>query len=290
MGLLSSIVSTAKKVVTAVAPTKEKLNNVVNVLSQSLNPLSKVKPTVNLSVAKIPIVGTAVKTLVEHPFISAAAVATPVAIVKSPPVAAAATTVAKSLIPKSSIGKIATVAAVPVVAGAVIKQPDKVILAAISTPSALANFGGNVATLIVDPSIDNAKKVIKENPIITTAVGAAAVAAVGIGTANVLSNIANTQAIKENTASKLPTNTLIPSTPNISQNSQAVTSAVPTISGSAVAASPVPVTPETKPLIATAGGSNSLSKRKRRKLSKNMPSMRQTVNVAVGNRVYSVRH
>lgn len=69
-------------------------------------------------------------------------------------------------------------------------------------PAALSNIQSNIGALIEDPSIEALKKIYKENPKTAVALtaGAAAVAgAAGLAVGGIVSNYANTKAIKENT-------------------------------------------------------------------------------------------
>lgn len=89
-----------------------------------------------------------------------------------------------------------------IAAGAVARRPSETLTAAAELPSGLVNVGGNVADLISDPSIENAKKLVTENPFIVGATAATALIAGGVGAgavANTLATTANTRAIKEST-------------------------------------------------------------------------------------------
>lgn len=267
MGILGGIATLVK----AVMPTKEKLTNVVTVLSQSLNPFSSVKPVANVS---NPTLKTVLETVAAHPYATAAFVATPVSIIKSPAVATVAKTAATSLIPKTIIGKVATTAAIPIAVGVISKKPVESAKALISAPSNLANFGGNTANLISNPSVDNLKTLFKENPVISTSVVAGAVAVAGLGTAGLVSNYLNTQAVKENTAARSPSSQLPFSVTEVKDDfgSQTVVGTNNQLAPS------VPQTPQTNIV------NDKVSvKRKRRSTKPLLPSIRQNVNVMVSN-------
>lgn len=118
---------------------------------------------------------------------------------KAGTIIADAASLGAKLIPATTKGKVIAAVAAPVILGAVIQNPVKSIDVATSAPGKLANVGANLSNLIADPSIENAKNLYKENPLITGAATAAAVVAVGLGTANIISNITNTAAVKANT-------------------------------------------------------------------------------------------
>ena len=88
---------------------------------------------------------------------------------------------AATLIPATIKGKIIAAVAAPVIIGAVVKEPAKILTAVTKAPSELAQFGGDVAGFAADPSLETAKQIIKESPIISA--GVAAAAAIGIGAA-----------------------------------------------------------------------------------------------------------
>lgn len=134
-----------------------------------------------------------VTTVAESPFITAGVAAGGITAVQN------AGTVASSLIPASTGGKIAAALAVPVVAGAVMKQPIEAATAAVSLPSGLVNFGGNIAEFASNPSLEGAKNIVKENPLISAGAVAGAVAAVGLGAATLGASLLNTAATKANT-------------------------------------------------------------------------------------------
>jgi len=107
---------------------------------------------------------------------------------------------AASLIPSTLKGKVIAAAAAPIVLGAVIKEPSKTLGAVASAPSELAEFGGDVATFAASPSIETAKEIIKESPIISAGLGILGVAAVGAAAANVVGGVLTREEMKKQTA------------------------------------------------------------------------------------------
>jgi len=169
-------------------------------------------------------------------------------------------------------GKVAAVVAAPVVVGAVAANPNLISQAA-QTPKALSQFGGNVGTLIKDPSLSNAKQVIEDNPVISAGVAAAGALAVGRGVSGLIASGLNTAAVKENTQAALGA---LPSNPvsSVPRNLEtAITSLTP---AEDAGPSSLPLTPETQVLgreVKTA----SVVKPRRRKAATRAPDVRVNV-------------
>lgn len=137
-------------------------------------------------------------------------------------VAKALTTGAGAALAVVGIGAAAsagTAATVKAVAKAVANNPKKSVAAAVAIPivtkstkvqqgvedlpGSVYNFGSNIGNLIDNPSLANAATVVKQNPLISASIAAAAgvgVAAAGAGVANIVSSYRNTKAVKENSA------------------------------------------------------------------------------------------
>jgi len=287
MGLLNSISNVAKAVVKAVTPTKAKLQNVVDVVSIAVNPFSKdtiVANTGSKTVNKV------LETVANHPYVAAAVATTAIA----PTAAKAVATAGLKVVAESSTkAKVITAVATPVVIGAVAQNPVAAAQKVVAAPSELFNFGTDISKVASNPSVSSIKELVKESPILTTATAAAAAVAVGAGTAGLITSVANTLAVKENTAKNTLISTpqtvaaVLPSTPL-----SAATPIIPTTTVSSpvasTTASPVPVTPATQPLIATAGSKVSTTKRKTYK-KKPVQTMRQTVNIGIANNQNSGR-
>jgi hypothetical protein len=198
-----------------------------------------------------------------------------------------AKTLAVSAIPKTVTGKIAAAVAVPVVLGAVAQNPGQTLGAVASAPGALANFGGNLGNLAANPSIANVETLIKENPVVATAAGAAIVAAVGGGiglAANTVATFTNSQATKANTAATTgsASDTLAPSPITVTDRSGEMSTLPYTTATTATA----PITPSTQKV---SSGSSNASTRKRSRAKKSvMPSVKQNVSVIVQNKSSSV--
>lgn len=265
MGLLSSIGNAIKNVastvVTAVIPTEAKIKNVGAVLNAAFNPFSKDKVVANVS---NPVLKTALETVANHPYVSAAVVSAPIVAIKNP---TAATTAVSSIIPKSVTGKVALAAAVPVATGALINQPAKTVSAAVAAPSALSNFGGNLANLVAEPSISNLKTLVTENPLISAGLATAAgVAAVKTATsvANIVTTERNTKAIEDSMAN-----------PNQITVVDKTASSVPVMNSGVV----YPITPQTKSIGAAVPRTG-----KKRRTIKSPQNISQKVNVIVSNK------
>lgn len=190
------------------------------------------------------------------------------------------------LIPATTKGKIIAAVAAPVVIGAVANNPFKAAEAISKTPAALGNFGSNLAGLAANPTLANAKTLVTDNPVISTLVGAGAVAAVGGGiglAANTIATFTNSQSTKANTAA---TNAgLIAENPSNSNDSGI---SVTDKSGEMYKIMPMPETQPTTPVTHVVKQGTTSTRRKKR-TSKAVPqNISQKVSVLVNNRSSSV--
>jgi len=268
MSIISGLVKAAKTVVTAVTPTKAKIQNVGDTLKAAL--------TGKGVTASIPGVGTtvnkAVSSIASNPYTSAAVAAVAIA----PKAAIAAVSTAFKALPTS--GKVATVAALPVAASVVVTKPSSVKSVA-QLPSSVTKFASNVATFTDEPSIANAKQIASENPIITAALGAGVAYVAGkgvVGAATALSTMANTQAIKESTQATESILTTITQPGLISELQPAVDTSL------------VPLTPATQVMgVETKATGVLTKKRKKRKATGRTPSLNQRMRVNIYNQTKS---
>lgn len=79
--------------------------------------------------------------------------------------------VAKALIPSSTKGKIIAGVSAPIVIGALSREPKAVIQKVAKAPSELAQFGGDIASFAVNPSLQTGKQIISESPILSVGAG-----------------------------------------------------------------------------------------------------------------------
>jgi hypothetical protein len=175
----------------------ERFTNVGAVLSQSLNPFSKNKPSVDTNIIKNPVIAAAANALVQHPFVTALAVAAPLSSTGRSVIASGV----KAL--PTSVKILGGIAAIPV-ASAVIKSPKSqvAIINTISkTPESLVNLGSDVGTFVENPSLKNATNIITENKYAAGFLAAAALTSGGLASFGLASNALNTQAIRQNTES-----------------------------------------------------------------------------------------
>lgn len=253
MGLLSSVLGGIEKGLTKV---EEVVKKVYSSTLAKIPGVEKAKQFVENNPSSV-IVGLGVGSAVAKVGVSASAKLA----------AAAAPSVARSIIPATTKGKVITAAVALPVAGAVIKQPAATLGAVSKLPTGLVNVGGNIAELAVNPSLENVKNLVKENPVI---VGAAAAVALGAGAAKLIPALAvseQTKAIKEQTKA-------------IEQQGISVVD-----KSSEFYSSPsVPVTPQTQNI----EGIKVSTRRKKRTKKAVMPSVNQKVNVIVNNKVSSV--
>lgn len=109
-----------------------------------------------------------------------------------------------------------TAAAVLIAPGAikaVASNPDKASAAAFNVAAATNNFTQNVGEFALDPSLEKAKEIVTENPIVAAAAGTALAVAVGGGIAGAVATVTNTMAVKENTKQMQSGNPSLPGTP-----------------------------------------------------------------------------
>jgi hypothetical protein len=94
--------------------------------------------------------------------------------------------------------KVISLAAVPVVIGAVASNP-KIVLRAGELPASGGNIGSNIGTYTKNPTFENAANIFKDNPFLVSAglIGGGLV--VGKGISSIGASIANTAAVRENT-------------------------------------------------------------------------------------------
>jgi len=98
-------------------------------------------------------------------------------------------------------------------AGYTILKSERATEQVADLPSNVNQFTTNIAEFADNPSIEKAKDIATENPVLTTLAGAGGLAGLGIGLggiAGTLSNIQNTRAVKENTEATLGGNPDIP--------------------------------------------------------------------------------
>jgi len=186
---------------------------------------------------------------------------------KAGTLASSTASVAKSLIPKSTVGKVVASVSIPVVAGVAVANPKQTGKALIEAPQNLANVGLNLGKVGADPSLENLSTLYKENPIITGALTAGGVIVAGKAVSGVVSSALNTSAIRQNTkATKQLLNQSEVPTENIP--SQEV---IPTDT----------TTPQGQPVKAIS--STGSTKRRKKKAKKQPQSISQRVNITFDN-------
>ncbi len=260
MGLLSSIKSAATKVMDTVVTTYAKPLAVAKAV---VSPKTTVKEVVTQFRAQP--IETQKKGIIKAAAgYSAALVGAAVAAV--PAASAAIVTGVKAIIPATAKGKVIAAVAAPVVVGAVVREPTKAIQTAIKAPSELAQFGGDVASFAVNPSLETAKQVITESPLISTGVGLLATGAAIAKIAPAIASIKQTEAIQEQTKAL----------EGLSITPESKTGIAPQ----------TPITPATQPLIATAGNGTTTT-RKRRYTKAKPQQISQRVNIIMQNKVTS---
>jgi hypothetical protein len=126
------------------------------------------------------------------------------------PASSTARTVVASTISKLPASvKVVSILATPVVAGFAVNNPVSTTKAVLETPSGLNNIGANVGKFSSDPTVDNAKNIFKENPVLISELVALGILGTGVAVAGPLSNILSTNATNKNTKSIEESNKLI---------------------------------------------------------------------------------
>lgn len=177
----------------------------------------------------------------------------------------------KSVVPSTAKGKVIAAVTAPIAVGAVVKQPKAAAEAVIKAPKELAQFGGNVADVAVNPSKESVSNLIKESPVLTAAAGAAGLAAVGGSVAGLVSGALTRGEIKKQTEALT---TLA--------EKQVLTTTQPTIAPQQA------ITPATQAVKEAAPLSTTSTPRKRRSRSRSKP-ISQRVNVIVNQKNTGVR-
>jgi hypothetical protein len=106
---------------------------------------------------------------------------------------------AKSLIPTTTKGRITAAIAAPVVVGAISKQPVASLKFVAKAPGELSQFGGDVASFATNPSLESAKQIIKESPVISAAAGLVIVGGAAKAIIPAIATARQTEAIQEQT-------------------------------------------------------------------------------------------
>lgn len=189
---------------------------------------------------------------------------------------AAVATVAKALTPTTTKGKVIAAAAAIPIAAAITKEPIAAAKTAVKIPVELAKFGGDIASFAVSPSIETGKQIISESPLISSAIGAGVALAAAPIITPIISGALTRETIEEGTQEITQAIQ--------SQEQMAITSPIETAAATTLpaAAATTPITPETQPLIATAGSASKKAYKTRTK--QKIPSMNQRVNILVNNR------
>ncbi len=101
---------------------------------------------------------------------------------------ARAGTLLPALIPATTKGKVIAAVAAPVIIGAVVGAPAKTAETILNAPTALGNVGSNIGQLIAEPSYENVKALVKENPVIVGGAVAAGALLVGKSAGGLISS------------------------------------------------------------------------------------------------------
>lgn len=280
MGLLSNIVSGVKK----------------SVVGKALDTLSAafIKPaeTIQAILSPTKTVAQVIQKVDAQPLsknitatvINTAVAATAVIGVGAAIKAVQAGTLLPALIPATTKGKVIAAVAAPIIIGAVANQPAKTAEAVINAPTALGNVGGNIASLIADPSLENLKTLVKENPVIVGGAVAAGAVAAGAAATSLVSAALTRSEMKQQTAAFERQATAAEELLKTGSQTTNLVAATPTEEPITVVdktyhAEGAPVAPSTQKV-----SSKSSIKRKKRILKPSMQNISQRTNVIVQNR------
>lgn len=186
----------------------------------------------------------------------------------------AARTVVKAVTPTTVKGAVGLAVAAPIVYGVVKSNPEGAQNAIAAAPGNLANFGQNVGDLVNNPSLETLKETFKENPVISTVVAGAGVAAIGGGiglAANSVATYLNSKATKANTAATLGGDGTLPSNDTSSGGSVLTTNTA------------VPTTAATGSIKTGTGLTSTKRKKKRSKAAAKPQNIFQRVNITFDN-------
>lgn len=249
MGLLTNILAKAESALTTIQ--------------------NKVFSPIGSKIASLPVIGNVVSFVEKNPSVVAGGLGTGT-VLKGVVTGSFAQSLPKTIIAAATATpKIAAISAATAVVGgsALVTNPEGTISALAKAPSSSVNFLSNVGQFIGDPSIERAKDIVTENPLIASgvAIGAGALALKGTGGLLVASKILGDDEISVSAPSaetNLPTST------------GGFTSTIPSDAGK-------PITPQTQTISA---GSTTTKRRRKRTITK-QPS----INIKIDDRdIYNV--
>jgi hypothetical protein len=262
----SAIKSTVQKVVTAITPTKAKLQNVIAVEKAAITGKGVTANTGSPAVNKV------LSAAASNPF-TTAAVVTPVNTIGA---------VKAGFSALSTGAKVATVGGGLVVGVPAVISNPKIIGSVASSPSSIASFSSNVGAFSADPTVENAKSIFTDNPLISTAAIGTAAFIVGKSATGAITSIANTLAVKENTkVAAAAGKSITANLPTDLKNG----SVLPTATTGSEA---IPITPSTQ--IVGKSASRSVSNYSKRGIKRDLRQIQSTrINIINGSRLMSVK-
>lgn len=270
MGLLSSIVSVGKTLVTQ--PVKSFTEGAKAIAGITANPSVAINKGIMAAEQKVADQGVLVSSIKSVATLGAVAgvVAGGASLLTGGKVAhVAASTIAASPI-KSALAGAAGLVGVGVVAS----NPKAATAAVTNAPSSLVNFGSNVGQFVENPSLLAAEKTLKENPLVSAVV----IGAGGVLGAKAATAVANIVTTERNTAALEQMATLNPQIQQIGLKEVTEQPANNTIGSN-------PQTPQTMEVSKTT--TKTPSKRHKKTITRpNNISQRVNVVVAAGNKTY----
>lgn len=262
---------------------KERLSNVVQVLSQSLNPFSKAKPVANVEnkVAK-----AALEFAAANPYTTAGLIAAPAAAGSRGAIIRAVSSLSTK---NKVIAGAAALVAGPTIATNQDVQTTIIKTASKLTPESLLHLGGDISKTSKDPTGANAKDLIQDNKVLLGVAGGALALTVGAKALPAILNFENTRAIKENTE-KVIENTLgsspsdkkyEPTLDLISQKKSTPTYAADVVE---VPATPVSAAPQTLAKTETLKSTPTKKRKSTRRAHNTLTSINQRVSLIINNK------
>jgi hypothetical protein len=174
----------------------------------------------------------------------------------------------------SPLQKAATVIATPVAIG-VVASSSKVRSDLIKAPSSLVNLGSNIGKTIDNPSFENVKTTFKENPVAAGVLVGAAALTTGALTAGIISNVANTQAVKKNTAATINSQ-YQQLTPSVIAAAPAPVALIPAFTSQTSSTTPVTSTTAVTPPTVSPTSIKKATKKKKKKVTKKKKAKKKT--------------
>jgi len=194
---------------------------------------------------------------------AAAAIAAPVAIAARGGLGVVSRSVGSAIAGSSFKTKVATAVGIPIAAGLIVNDPTRITKA----PAAVLNFQGNLYEAAKNPSIQNFKDLVVENPVLAIGSTALLTGAAAAGTAAIIDAVRDKDVdvdIPEVKFSDIPYAPPVQNLPAFEASPSSATKA----------GSPIPITPETQIIGKSASSGVARRKKAKKKSVSSTPSVR----------------